>query len=225
MTKEMLAFTILTALMSFPNTFKTPTALTATIKLDSSHDADGCSIRKFSGILSRQLLDLSDCFKLTLALFSVPSCPPSTIVTQEGATASPLTSASIATEGTGGLSTYSAEGCIDHNVSCSNPFDHNGKRVKTLWCAWCREGGILNTGKWTRYYCSACDKPYCCLTNSNVGRECFQHTWKRLGAPAQEALITMVFAGTRRLLICTWIQEYQLLLQHLAMLINLIQLR
>ena len=148
---------------------------------------DDCSIRKFAGILSRQLLNFADALKIAPSGGSIN--PPLVIGTQDATrSTSPLTGCSSSRGGSGSensarvvseSSRSTESGYTDQNGILHIPVEFQKKsltatRVMPKRCFHCREEGVPNSGGWARHSCNVCQKSYCVPSAKNNFRDCFQ---------------------------------------------------
>jgi len=148
---------------------------------------DDCSIRKFAGILSRQLLNFADALKIAPSGGSIN--PPLVIGTQDATrSTSPLTGCSSSRGGSGSensarvvseSSRSTESGYTDQNGILHIPVEFQKKsltatRVMPKRCFHCREEGVPNSGGWARHSCNVCQKSYCVPSAKKNFRDCFQ---------------------------------------------------
>jgi len=131
---------------------------------------DSLPIKKFSGILSQQLLNMADCLKKKTG--STVSFVPPLIHTQqvEEETASSMESSSKSGK-TLCSGVTDANGIV--HLPVPFPSSEGRKGILPRRCTFCREEGVPNTGGWARHSCSTCKKAYCCPTATNGERDCF----------------------------------------------------
>ncbi len=140
-----------------------------------SNDEQLMPIRKFSGLLSFQLLSFADCLKK-----NSDSSLPITILMQDdspGLVSSPTSSGqrqqSLRTTSSGISSHTDSNGVVHFPVAFS---PSKGARcgIKPRRCAFCRTEGKANSGGWARHSCNVCNKAYCCPSARNNYRDCFR---------------------------------------------------